>query len=382
MKSHVSTASGQGQNSCEFRYDSFADPRRQVIQRASILFFVDALPRLHWPKSRIHTISCRRPAPPRRQRNLSRIVAHLSLRTFLKKQLRLPRGVVGKMSRIIRLIACGVLVVTDVVGAFGQNTPAPPDWRDGHGASVYLQTNQSPAMTTKANMPSSPVPVQEPEAFPAPSATPPAPIPSRQPMPVQQAAHQEPISAPPVPSRFLAPPSVREEKGSTAHGPTASGGRQLVNFGLPVQSMYTVVTALAIVIGSFLLFTWALKRGGKTSASKRTLLPADAVSILGRMPLAARQFAQLLRVGNKLVLVAFTPTGPITLTEVTDPVEVDRLTGLCQQSDPRSTTTTFDKIFQQFSQEPASGFLGEETLPTTLSPIASAYRSQRGTARA
>ena len=61
-------------------------------------------------------------------------------------------------------------------------------------------------------------------------------------------------------------------------------------------------------------------------------LPADVVSVLGRVPLAARQFAELLRVGNKLVLVSLTPTGAETLTEVTDPAEVDRLVGLCQQA--------------------------------------------------
>lgn len=289
------------------------------------------------------------------------------------------------MLRSIRFVALSVLLTLSAEIACGQNTPAPPDWNDGRGASVYLGTNQSPAMTlattTKANMPSSPVPVQEPEALVTPLAAAPMPIPSLPPAPVRQASHQESVPAAETPSRFLAPPT-RDVSNGGVNRPATSAGRQLMNFSLPTQSLYTVITALAIVIGAFLLFAWALKRSGKASTSKKTLLPSEAVSVLGRMPLAARQFAQLLRVGNKLVLVAFTPTGPITLTEVTDPAEVDRLTGMCQQSDPHSTTKTFDKIFQQFSKEPASGFLGEDALPTSLTPIASAYRSQRGPARA
>jgi flagellar biogenesis protein FliO len=152
---------------------------------------------------------------------------------------------------------------------------------------------------------------------------------------------------------------------------------------MPLQSIYTVITALAIVIGAFLLFTWAIRRGGKNSIGTRGSLPAEVVNVLGRVPIAARQFAQLLRVGNKLVLVALTPDGPTALTEVTDPAEVDRLVGLCQQSESKSSTKVFEQVFQQFTNEPASGgFLGSEPLPTSLTTAASAYRSHRGTARA
>ena len=84
-----------------------------------------------------------------------------------------------------------------------------------------------------------------------------------------------------------------------------------------------------------------------------------------------------------LVLVALTPEGPTTLTEVTDLAEVDRLVGLCQQTDAKSTTKMFEQVFQQFSAEPTSGsYLGSDSLPSSISAAASAYRSHRGTARA
>jgi hypothetical protein len=106
-------------------------------------------------------------------------------------------------------------------------------------------------------------------------------------------------------------------------------------------------------------------------------LPGDVVSVLGRVPLAARQFAHLLRVGNKLVLVTLTPSGAETITEVTDPVEVDRIVGLCQQFNPHSTTKAFEHVFRQLSRESAPVGFGE-SLPQTISSAAAAYRAQRG----
>jgi flagellar biogenesis protein FliO len=140
------------------------------------------------------------------------------------------------------------------------------------------------------------------------------------------------------------------------------------------------MSALAVVIGAFLLFAWILRRG---TAGTATALPADVVSVLGRVPLAARQFVQLLRVGNKLVLVSLSPGGAETITEITDPAEVDRLAGLCQQSSPHSTTKAFEKVFQQLAHERTpSGFFGSDPLPASLTPPpeVTLFRTPRGEA--
>jgi flagellar protein FliO/FliZ len=126
------------------------------------------------------------------------------------------------------------------------------------------------------------------------------------------------------------------------------------------ESIGTTVSALGVVLAFFLICVWLLRRGTRKSS---TALPRDVVSVLGRVPLAARNVAQLLRVGNKLVLVSLTPAGAETLTEVTDAAEVDRLVGLCQQSDPHSTTKAFEQVFRQLSLEPAEdGFVGRDSL--------------------
>ncbi len=116
----------------------------------------------------------------------------------------------------------------------------------------------------------------------------------------------------------------------------------------PASGFMTGLTSLAIVLGLFFVAAWAVRRGLPQGP---TALPSDVVEVLGRTPLAARQFAHLVRCGNKLLLVHVSPGCAETLTEITDPAEVDRLAGLCRQAHPQSTTASFRQIFQQFSRE-------------------------------
>jgi flagellar biogenesis protein FliO len=168
------------------------------------------------------------------------------------------------------------------------------------------------------------------------------------------------------------------DKPADHNGHLKASSRRLLDFGIPTESMYTIVTALTIVVGTFLVFVWVLRKGARRGLGGG-VLPPEAVSVLGRVSLTGRQLAHLLRVGNKLVLVALTPGGAETLTEVTDPAEVDRLMGLCQQNNSHSTTQAFEQVFQQLSRQPvAGGYLGADALPASISPVAAAYRSQRG----
>ena len=116
--------------------------------------------------------------------------------------------------------------------------------------------------------------------------------------------------------------------------------------------MITAGGSLAIVLGLFFIVAWAMR---KTAPRGSLLLPKEVFEVLGRAPLGARQQVQLLRCGNKLLLVSITPSGAETLTEVTDPLEVDRIAGICQQTHPKSATTAFRQVFQQLARRrPAS----------------------------
>ena len=125
----------------------------------------------------------------------------------------------------------------------------------------------------------------------------------------------------------------------------------------PWRSLWTVLGGLSIALGLFFLFAWLVRRTMPRSGSH---LPREVVEVLGRATLAARQTVHLVRVGHKLLLVSVSTTGVETLTEITDPLEVDCLAGICQQSSHSSTSSVFRNVFQQCSREPTEpGFLDE-----------------------
>ena len=111
------------------------------------------------------------------------------------------------------------------------------------------------------------------------------------------------------------------------------------------------------MIGLFVLTAVLLRKKGKSHAGT---LPAEAFALLGVAPLPGRSVAHLLRLGNKLVLVAVAPEGVQPLAEVTDPIEVDRIAGLCSSTTLHGPAAEFQQVLAQLSREPARGFLGRE----------------------
>lgn len=114
------------------------------------------------------------------------------------------------------------------------------------------------------------------------------------------------------------------------------------------SNLLSAMGSLTIVLGLFLAVMWFVRRTGPKSM---TALPNEVFEVLGRSPLAARQQAQLVRCGNKLLLLSVTAGGAETLTEITDAAEVERLTGLCQQTRPNSATASFRNLFSNFAAE-------------------------------
>src|SRR6185369_13573465 len=109
------------------------------------------------------------------------------------------------------------------------------------------------------------------------------------------------------------------------------------------DSWLTIFGSLVLVLAVFLGVSWVIKRS--MPAGSQTL-PNNVVEVLGRTSLGVRQHAHLIRCGNKLLLVSLFPSGAETLTEITDPLEVDRLVGLCQSARPDSETNSFRQVFQ------------------------------------
>jgi flagellar biogenesis protein FliO len=119
-------------------------------------------------------------------------------------------------------------------------------------------------------------------------------------------------------------------------------------YGGNVSALATAGGSLAIVVGLFLLVAWVVRRGMPRNAA---LLPTSAVEVLGRAPLIGKQQVHLVRCGNKILLLDASPSGVKTLTEITDPAEVDRLQEICQSPHSRSGSS-FSQVFTQYDRQP------------------------------
>jgi flagellar biogenesis protein FliO len=124
--------------------------------------------------------------------------------------------------------------------------------------------------------------------------------------------------------------------------PTGKRGRPAM------PSAATLFGSLAIVVGLFLIVAWAARRG---MPKQPPLLPREALEVLGRQRFGGKHEVQLVRVGNKLVLIHIVPGHAEALVEITDPEEVDRLTGICYQTHPYSSSRGFQQTLQQVSKE-------------------------------
>ncbi len=125
--------------------------------------------------------------------------------------------------------------------------------------------------------------------------------------------------------------------------PSLSGG---------IGPIVSIFVSLFIVITTFLLLAMLFK---KVSPKGIRALPKELFENLGRAPLTQKHQLNLLRLGNRLLLVSVTLDGVQPITEITDPDEVVQLLGLCRRQDANSSTQNFKKMFSNLAEEPAEG---------------------------
>lgn len=117
--------------------------------------------------------------------------------------------------------------------------------------------------------------------------------------------------------------------------------------GREMPALLTGAASLGIVLGLFLLVVWAVRRGMSRNPA---LLPREAVEVLGRAPLIGRHQVHLVRCGNKILLLNVSAASVETLTEITDPIEIDRLAGICEQATAHKGPASFRQVFGQFGR--------------------------------
>ena len=138
----------------------------------------------------------------------------------------------------------------------------------------------------------------------------------------------------------------------------------------PGRTLGTVAGSLGLVLGHFLVLAWCLQR---TAPKRSQRLPKEAVEILGQAPLTARQQMQLVRVGNKLLLLALSPTGAETLSEITEPTEVEQLLALFRRTQPDSAAATFRQTLTELARDSSA----TTNNPTGSAAIRSTLRGDR-----
>lgn len=127
-----------------------------------------------------------------------------------------------------------------------------------------------------------------------------------------------------------------------SEAPQSSAGKKAR---LPGEGWWSTLGGLAVVIGLVLL---AAKVARKNLPAAHKTLPPEVVQVLGRKALDYRHTVHLVRFGSRLLMVGTSQEGMSTLSEITDPVEIDYLSGLCKPSDPTSVAQSFTQLFHRF----------------------------------
>ena len=134
-------------------------------------------------------------------------------------------------------------------------------------------------------------------------------------------------------------PRTAERATPAGEGPRSASGSWWVTMG-----SLTIVLALILALGGVMR---------KQMPGIKGLLPHTVLKDLGKRPLDLRNSIQLVRCGSRILVLGISPQGLNTLAEITDPIEVDYLTGLCQPQDPSNPAASFQLNLKRFFGSPS-----------------------------
>ncbi len=95
----------------------------------------------------------------------------------------------------------------------------------------------------------------------------------------------------------------------------------------PSLSPWTAVGALSVVVCLILILARIFRRHAPLFSQT---LPAEALEVLGRRFLDQKQSIVLLRIGSRILVVGSSATGLQGIGELSDPIEVDLIAGICR----------------------------------------------------
>lgn len=107
-------------------------------------------------------------------------------------------------------------------------------------------------------------------------------------------------------------------------------------------SVWGSLVGLAVMVGGMLVASRWLRTHGPASLRG---LPNEAVEPLGQRVLSRGVAVHLVRCGSRMLVLGVGPDGIRTLSEITDPVEVDLLAGACRRRDETAGGNSFAQLF-------------------------------------
>lgn len=85
------------------------------------------------------------------------------------------------------------------------------------------------------------------------------------------------------------------------------------------------------------------------------VLPGSVIELLGRRMIDQRHAVHFIRIGERILVVGASMDGLRTLAEITDPVEIDRISGECRvQSVESNLTRSFRMLLSREQTEPVN----------------------------
>jgi len=142
-----------------------------------------------------------------------------------------------------------------------------------------------------------------------------------------------------------------KENEETAEEEKASGGWTNKLAKPELTPVFSVVGSLLIVIAAFFLLVVLFR---KVAPQVNRPLPKEAFECLGRHFLSQKQQLQVLRLGNRIVLVSVMAEGVTTLAEIADPDEVVAFLGHFRRLDSNSATEIFRRTVASLSDDELS----------------------------
>lgn len=135
--------------------------------------------------------------------------------------------------------------------------------------------------------------------------------------------------------------------------------------GPKIGSLWTALTATSFIL---LLIMGLAKLLKKHVPMGTATLPQEALEVLGKRQLDPRQRIYVVRCGSRILLIGSCADGLTALAEITDPVEVDCLAGLCrQEGQDTAVVRTFRQLFNL--REPSAVPESADTLSSIASRI-------------